>query len=160
VSGTLFDFQRLLKARETLPAPQERKKLRTEAGVSAKTMSAFLDMSVSAFYALEKSPNPGNKYLVAYVAMLNELRPKIVPQEVAAQDAEEGDELMREWRENQCGSCGGLHATAIRAPGSCPRIRSATYDPKGQVQSVTFWADGKWPKDGIWWPPTEVAEKE
>lgn len=150
----MSDLHAIAEARAGLPDPLERRRIRIESGVSARTLAEHLGMSVSAFTALEKSGRVGEKHLVKYHQMLEMLRKGPVE---PALTAEEAQALRDQWETDACGSCGGLHTTAIKAPGSCPRIRKITYDSQGRMLGVEYWPDGKWPKDGIIWPDEIVA---
>lgn len=148
------DLLSIAEARAELPEPSERRRIRIESGVSVRTFAGYLDVSVAAFNALERSGRISEKHLVKYYRALKALEKEPVE---PALTAEEAQALRDQWEADACGSCGGLHTTAIKAPGSCPRIRRITYDSSGRMLEVEYWPDGKWPKDGIIWPDEIVA---
>jgi transcriptional regulator with XRE-family HTH domain len=156
---TLPELAELVRARRALPKPEERRLIRIEAHVTIKTMAEHLGISIGAMNALERSENPGEKHLVEYVKALNVMR---MPEPRVAEPGltpEEAADLRRRWEEDVCGACGGLHTTAIKAPGACPRIKRVTYDAQGRMLEVEYWADGKWPTTGIVWPDEIMAEE-
>lgn len=150
----MSELHAIAQARAGLPDPQERRRIRLESGVSLRTLAAHLGMSVASFAALEKSGRINEKYLVKYYLTLELLKKD--PAEPAL-TAEEAQALRDQWEQEACGACGGLHTTAIKAPGSCPRIRKITYDSQGRMLEVEYWPDGRWPRDGIVWPDEIVA---
>lgn len=153
---SLSDLAELRRARAWLPSPEERREIRTGAGMTLKALADHLGISVSAMNSLERAERPGDKHLVKYVSALKVLeRPK--PRETLT--SEEARELRTRWETDACGSCGGLHTTAVKAPGSCPRIKRISYDPSGRMLEVEYWPDGSWPKHGIVWPDELVVEE-
>ena len=152
----ISDLLALSEARAWLPTPDERRRIRTEAGLTIKAMAQYLGISVGAMGSLERADRPNDKYLIKYVRALKSLsRPKPEP----GLSADEAKELRGQWERDACGACGGLHTTAIKAPGACPRIKRITYDAQGRMLGVEYWPEGKWPKDGIVWPDEIVAEE-
>lgn len=47
-----------------------------------------------------------------------------------------------------CQLCGGIHA-GLSMP-ACPRVASFELDADGQLKSATFWPDGEWISDGVY----------
>lgn len=142
----------LAVAHHTLPAPEERRRLRVNAGITLRTMADHLGITVAAMGALERARKPGEKHLVKYANALGNLQglEPGTPEEPLT--AEEAEQLRKQWEEKACGACGGLHTTALKAPGACPRIKRVVYDAQGRMLEVEYWADGKWPTAGIVWP--------
>lgn len=153
---TLLDLRHLVGARLALPSPEERRRIRVEAGITVKTLATHLGISVSSMNSLERSAHPGEEHLVAYADALAAMR--IPPGAELALTPQEAKELRDQWEREACGACGGLHTTAIKAPGACPRIKRITYDAQGRMLEVEYWPEGKWPKDGIVWPDEIVTE--
>jgi transcriptional regulator with XRE-family HTH domain len=155
----LSHLTELARARAWLPEPEERKRIRIDAGLTVKALADYVGISVSAMNSLERAEHPGDKHLVKYVAALKALDgPSKSPQQ-SGLTPEEVTELRGRWEEHACGSCGGLHTTAVKAPGSCPRIKRIAYDAQGRMLEVEYWPEGKWPKDGIIWPDELVVEE-
>lgn len=67
--------------------------------------------------------------------------------------ADEAAEIWAMFRARACSHCGGLHARA------CPRVRSMSWHPNGQLAGVRFWPDGKWDDAAIQWPESLPAEE-
>jgi len=153
---TWSNLARVVEARATLPSPAERRRLRIDAGITVKSLAQVLGISVSAMNSLERAENPGEKYLVDYVNALNTMRR---PAPEPALTTQEAAELREQWEKSPCGACGGLHVTALKTPGACPRIKRIAYDAQGRMLEVEYWPDGKWPKDGIIWPDGIMAEE-